>query len=169
MNQENVNNYSIDNDLENQFKSFKEEKVILFDKIKNLEEKIKEQSKEINELKKMGKKYNIELPIFMENKNDNIIYVKNINTKILKNKEEVEFLETRLKNNNKNLMKRNIIFKLLYRATEDGNTAQAFHQKCDNISGTLTIVKTTKGLRFGGYTEQIWNHNGGVRTDYKGI
>ena len=30
--------------------------------------------------------------------------------------------------------------------------------------GTLSIVKTTKGMRFGGYTEQLWNTNGGRQT-----
>jgi len=26
--------------------------------------------------------------------------------------------------------------------------------------GTLSIIKTTKGMRFGGYTEQYWNGGG---------
>ena len=47
-------------------------------------------------------------------------------------------------------------FKLLYRATTDGNSAESFHQKCDNIKGTLTVIETTKGIRFGGYTENTW-------------
>ena len=34
---------------------------------------------------------------------------------------------------------------------------RTFHNKCDNIMGTLSIVKTTKGMRFGGYTERKWN------------
>ena len=55
------------------------------------------------------------------------------------------------------LMNRTIIYKLLYRATRDGNSASSFHQKCDNICGTLVVIKTTKGFRFGGYTEQEWN------------
>ena len=44
---------------------------------------------------------------------------------------------------------------------------QTFHNKCDNIKDTLTILKTTKGMRFGGYTEQIWNNNGNIsKADY---
>ncbi len=32
---------------------------------------------------------------------------------------------------------------------------KVFHKKCDNIMGTLSIIKTTKGMRFGGYTNNI--------------
>ena len=48
-------------------------------------------------------------------------------------------------------------FKLLYRATRDGFSAQSFHSKCDNIPNTLTVVKTTNNNIFGGYTEQTWD------------
>ena len=46
-----------------------------------------------------------------------------------------------------------------------------FHNKCDNIMGTLSIIKTTKGMRFGGYTEQYWNggSNGTYKKDAKNI
>jgi hypothetical protein len=43
---------------------------------------------------------------------------------------------------------------LLYRASEHGFTAQAFHSKCDNVANTLTVVKTTKGYIFGGFAQQ---------------
>ena len=66
-------------------------------------------------------------------------------------------------------MKRTVIYKLLYRATKDGNKASSFHQKCDNISGTLTVIKTSKGMRFGGYTEKTWNGNQVNKKDNKGI
>lgn len=45
----------------------------------------------------------------------------------------------------------NLEFKLIYRATEHGFSATKFHQKCDGISNTLTIIKTTVGNVFGGY------------------
>ena len=54
---------------------------------------------------------------------------------------------------------------MLYRATRDGNSAESFHRKCDNIGGTLTIVKTNKGMRFGGYTEKTWNGNDEAKKD----
>ena len=86
----------------------------------------------------------------------NDITLSKIDSKIIKKIEELEFLEKRLKNNDV-LKKKNITYKLLYRSSRDGNDMRTFHNKCDNIMGTLSIVKTTKGMRFGGYTEKKWN------------
>ena len=69
-------------------------------------------------------------------------------------------------------LKKNIIFKLLYRATQEGNNIRTFHNKCDNINRTLTIIKTRKGMRFGGYTEQKWycsNNNSAQPKDGKEV
>ena len=49
---------------------------------------------------------------------------------------------------------------LLYRATRDGSTsgstcAFAFHQLCDNIGPTVTVVKSGANV-FGGFTERAW-------------
>ena len=44
---------------------------------------------------------------------------------------------------------------------------RTFHNKCDNIMGTLSIVKTTKGMRFGGYTEKKWNCSSQKSTSQK--
>jgi hypothetical protein len=33
--------------------------------------------------------------------------------------------------------------KLIYRASRDSFAASSFHSKCDNISNTVTIIKTT--------------------------
>ena len=35
--------------------------------------------------------------------------------------------------------------------------------------GTLSIVKTTKGMRFGGYTERLWKYDGYPQKDAKDI
>ena len=48
---------------------------------------------------------------------------------------------------------------LLYRATRDGFTPAAFHSRCDNISNTITIIKTNLNYVFGGYTSVGWNSN----------
>ena len=47
-------------------------------------------------------------------------------------------------------------FKLVYKATTDGFSVQTFHEKCDKIRGTLTIIKTTNESVFGGYTNEDW-------------
>lgn len=48
---------------------------------------------------------------------------------------------------------------LLFRASRDGFTAQAFHSKCDNKGPTVTIVKSGTNI-FGGFTENSWNSQG---------
>ena len=46
---------------------------------------------------------------------------------------------------------------LIYKATIDSDFASAFHSKCDDHAPTVIIIKTDKGIRFGGYTTQTWN------------
>ena len=48
-------------------------------------------------------------------------------------------------------------FILLYRASEHGDKAKTFHEKCDNHQNTLVLVETTKGVRFGGFTTKTWD------------
>ena len=47
-------------------------------------------------------------------------------------------------------------WKLLYRASEHGYTAESFHECCDNKGPTLVIIKSSEGWIFGGYTTQSW-------------
>jgi hypothetical protein len=52
-------------------------------------------------------------------------------------------------------------FKLLYRASRDGFSSNAFHSKCDNFPNTLTIIKVKDQPHiFGGYTEATWEGQG---------
>ena len=45
---------------------------------------------------------------------------------------------------------------LLYRASRDTFMAFAFHTKCDNYLNTLSIIKSTNGYVFAGFTTQSW-------------
>ena len=45
---------------------------------------------------------------------------------------------------------------LLYRGSRDGFEASYFHSRCDGLPNTLTIVKSTNGNIFGGYTTIPW-------------
>ena len=45
-----------------------------------------------------------------------------------------------------------IKYRLLYRATRDGDSAKIFHLKCDNFHNLVVIIETIEGKRFGGYT-----------------
>lgn len=46
---------------------------------------------------------------------------------------------------------------LLYRGSENGFSAAAFHQKCDSIPNTLTLVRTQFGKTIAGFTQYPWN------------
>ncbi|RGB34133.1 BTB/POZ domain-containing protein [Rhizophagus diaphanus] len=49
-------------------------------------------------------------------------------------------------------------FKLIYRASEDGNTTEAFHSKCDNKGATLIVAKIKNSEQIiGGYNPFSWN------------
>jgi hypothetical protein len=44
-----------------------------------------------------------------------------------------------------------------------GFEATKFHSLCDNKGPTLSIIKTTSGHTFGGYTKASWEpHNSGI-------
>ena len=49
----------------------------------------------------------------------------------------------------------------LFRASEHGFSAEAFHQKCDNQEDTLVLVRTEFGKTIGGYTHYPWTSHSG--------
>lgn len=53
--------------------------------------------------------------------------------------------------------KAGVKFMLLFRASEHGDKAKTFHEKCDHHSKTLTLIETTGGARFGGFTTKNWD------------
>ena len=56
-------------------------------------------------------------------------------------------------------------WKLLYRATRDGFSAENFHSKCDGKSNTLTVIRTKLGYVFGGFTTKPWSIIGKYAND----
>jgi hypothetical protein len=48
---------------------------------------------------------------------------------------------------------------LLYQGSRDGFGAADFHAKCADKGATVTIVKSTEGYIFGGYSDQSWESN----------
>jgi hypothetical protein len=59
--------------------------------------------------------------------------------------------------------KKNIPYKfnLLYRASRDGNTPAAFHEKCDNKGATIVVAKIANSEQIvGGYNPLDWNGYG---------
>jgi hypothetical protein len=55
--------------------------------------------------------------------------------------------------------------KLLYRASRDGTSAAVFHNKCNSIANTLTLIKTKNNQVFGGYASQSWSNTAGYKSD----
>ena len=73
-------------------------------------------------------------------------------------------------NQNKDLFKLcnfpfNSKWKLLYRGTVDGFSSEDFHNRCDNISRTLTIIKSANSNIFGGYTGLTWDSTTSHKSD----
>ena len=54
---------------------------------------------------------------------------------------------------------------LLYRKTRDGSAPEDSHNKCDNKGITIVFIETTKGFKFGGYTELQWDKSGNSKKD----
>ena len=55
---------------------------------------------------------------------------------------------------------------LLYQGSRDGFQNYDFHSLCNSIPNTLTIVKSTGGNIFGGFTSVQWNSNSNSSWEY---
>lgn len=54
----------------------------------------------------------------------------------------------------------NVKLQLLFKASINGFTSAAFHQRCDNHSPTVTVGYNSSGYMFGGYTSQPFSQSG---------
>ena len=116
---------------------------------------IKKENKEIKEkLTYLEQKINILLQ--EKDKKDDLKGFEN--TIIKNNSEAVKILKWICPNNERRV-------KLLYKATPEENTRDDFHRKCDNKGATVTIIETTKGRRFGGYTSLSWDSSSKWKND----
>ena len=73
---------------------------------------------------------------------------------IIHDMKELELLTKKINKDNQK-----IIINLLYKASADGDSASAFHEKCDQAKNTIVLVETKDGKRFGGYTSCSWSGN----------
>ena len=123
------------------------------------------QNKEINyEMsdEELARKLQEEFNKYLEN---NIINEIGIDSLIIEKNEELELISNRLKKI-KEFKNKNIAFKLIYRGTRDGCLAKDFHKKCDGINKTITLIKTIKGVKFGGYISKNWDsHSNWIKDD----
>ena len=110
---------------------------LLTEKIKKLEEKI-------NILCEANQKFKNEL-------NENINLFSGNPSKIIISEQEINFLKEIIPKSK---------FSLLYRATLDGDSFKTFHSKVDGKSPTIIIFITTKGKKWGAYTDNPWTSKG---------
>jgi hypothetical protein len=113
---------------------------------------------ELNNVKEKLEKMEKKL-IDIENNN----FVNKLESKIIREKKELDFILERLKkvNLDENIIKSDKInIDLIYRATRDGDKAKDFHLKCDKCKNNLVIIRTKTGLKFGGFTRESWEGKG---------
>ena len=112
------------------------------EKIKEQELRIKELEKEISEYKENNNLLKKILSEVSDMKNTiNFFYGNVIDSKIIKSQKELDLIKNALKT----IYNKDTNFKLLFRASKDGETVSSFHQHCDGIPNTLSIMQGVKG------------------------
>jgi hypothetical protein len=56
-----------------------------------------------------------------------------------------------------NSFDRPVQLELMFRASEHDFRADTFHEKCDDVEDTLTLVRTEFGKAIGGFSHYKWN------------
>lgn len=131
--------------------------------IKEQDTKIKTLTEELDSIKKWVKNNKEEIKEMSEIHSKIKIDSTKIDSNILETKQELNLIEERLFNEDRGKQEKKIKYNLLYRASRDGDDVASFHSKCDEIVPTLSIIETTKGYRFGAFTEQSWDGNEGKK------
>ena len=173
LSEQNINLYTKLNMIENENKNLKTKIKQLNNKINEFSSKnqyyytsnnniLSNMTQNIEILKAINEKLIYENNLFKKQisqiNNENIIHddsnVGYVEGKILKNNEEIEFLSKKIGENSDK-----VIFNLIYKATENSDKAQAFHEKCDQAKNTLVLIETIENRRFGGFTTCSWSGN----------
>ena len=134
--------------------------------ISNLSEKINFLTKKVEILEKENEQFkqnnNLMTNILNEIKRlkEEILIPYTIDSKIITSSSQLNLIKSGIKNSNNK-----IIFKLLFRGTRDGDKVSDFHKYCDGIPNTLSVIQTSKGYIFGGYTEMKWDSTSGCVQD----
>ena len=85
-----------------------------------------------------------------------------INSVIIKNDHELAQINNGIKRQkNKNIKK----FNLLFKCTKDGDSWKDYHSKCDGHKNLLTLVETSEGRKFGGFSSLLLKSSGGGQKD----
>ena len=76
-----------------------------------------------------------------------------MNRRIISKVEELQLIENQILKEHPNI--KNIEYDLIYRGSENGDSAKVFHEKC-NVPNNLILIKTEDRTKFGGYTKESW-------------
>ena len=79
-----------------------------------------------------------------------------IHSSLMTTSEDIKFMQILLKT--KAHLFENTTFKLLFKASRDGYSANSFHRICDNRGATICIIKSDHGNIFGGFTIIPWSN-----------
>ena len=136
----------------NDFEEFRKRNEKLIKEVKSKQSIIKNQSEII--LKNLNvMKDNAELIHFPKKRSqiqkDNGI---NMDTMIISKLNDFKLIDNKLYQ----IFEKDVEYKLLYRASKDGDTAKVFKEKCKD-KNTLTIVQTNDNAIFGGFTRIPWD------------
>ena len=74
-------------------------------------------------------------------------------TNIIKEKKEIDVVLDKIRIIFHKSYKNFVNLKLIYSASKDGDSAEVFHSLCDGIVPLVVLIKTSKNVIFGGYTE----------------
>lgn len=122
--------------------------------IKELKQIIEAQSNDIKTLKSKISSLEEKMKIFEESDiNKRILNSKDLIGDIIKNTEQSILICDWI--NRDKILK----FELLYKGSKDIDISEVFHKKCDNQGPTISIIESTDGQIFGGYTSKSWNIN----------
>ena len=84
-------------------------------------------------------------------------------SKLITNISQLELIKTGIKNYDNS---KKIKLSLLFRASRDGDTIKAFHDRVDGISPTISLIETKTNYIFGGFTDHAWDSKSGcVKTN----
>jgi hypothetical protein len=142
----------------------------LNNKISNLENEIKEMKIDFdNKLKIMEQKYKEEIKLMEQKHKEEMKKYDEKFEKIFNAQKNKMFSDSKIVQSNEIELilswfdKKPVSAELLLNANIDDNFLNSFFDKCGNKPNTMIFIRTTKNIRFGGFTSEIWPTDGLVK------
>ena len=83
------------------------------------------------------------------------------NSKIMKTKEQIDLIKNKFLNRGKAIQR----IDLLFSSSRDGDSSRTVHNKIDGKKNVQLFVETTKGKKFGGYSNIGFDNSGADKSD----